>query len=142
MTRENTKLGKGLFLGFLAGGAIGAIIALLYAPKPGKELRADIKEKTDEYMNEADKYINQAKDKAKNMINEGKKKSEQLIADAKHKSEDLLKDAEKVYNTAKEKTTEYVSKGKDTIDSEKSKIKTAWAAGVDAYKETKGNNEA
>ena len=34
---------KGLLFGFLAGGVIGAVLALLYAPKSGKELRKDIR---------------------------------------------------------------------------------------------------
>jgi gas vesicle protein len=33
---------KGFFLGALAGGVIGSIAALLFAPKAGKELRQDI----------------------------------------------------------------------------------------------------
>ncbi len=44
---ENNGMVKGLVIGLLAGGAIGAIVALLYAPKSGKELRADIREKAD-----------------------------------------------------------------------------------------------
>ncbi|MGA7720507.1 MAG: YtxH domain-containing protein, partial [Ignavibacteriaceae bacterium] len=80
MSKNNN--GKGVLIGFLAGGALGAIIALLYAPKSGKELRSDIKVKADEYLGEAEKYIAEAKDKAKDMINEGKKRSEKLINDA------------------------------------------------------------
>jgi gas vesicle protein len=56
MASENQS-GSSVFLGFLAGGAIGAILALLYAPKTGRELRNDIKSRTDEYLDEADKYI-------------------------------------------------------------------------------------
>lgn len=39
------KSTKSFLLGFLAGGAIGAIVALLYAPKSGKEMREDLREK-------------------------------------------------------------------------------------------------
>ena len=42
---ENNGTSKVFFMGLLAGGAIGALLALLYAPKSGKELRADIKAK-------------------------------------------------------------------------------------------------
>ena len=45
MSQENGYV-KGLFIGLLTGSAIGAIVALLYAPKSGKELRKDIKIKT------------------------------------------------------------------------------------------------
>jgi gas vesicle protein len=76
---SDNNMGKGLFLGILAGGAIGALVALLYAPKSGRELRKDIKHKTDEYMEDAEKYIADAREKAKAMVNEGKKKSEKLL---------------------------------------------------------------
>jgi gas vesicle protein len=35
---RNEGLLKGLVIGLMAGGAVGAIIALLYAPKSGREL--------------------------------------------------------------------------------------------------------
>ncbi|HKB85349.1 MAG TPA: YtxH domain-containing protein [Ignavibacteriaceae bacterium] len=131
------KSGKGLLLGFLAGGAVGAILALLYAPKSGRELREDIRSKTDEYYDDVEKYYSEARNKAKDLINDGKKKSEKLISDARVKSEELLKDAERIFNDAKSKAEGYVAKGKETIDQESAKMKTAIKAGVDAYKETK-----
>ena len=140
MSREENNLSKGLLIGFLAGGAIGAIFALLYATKSGKELRLDIKHKTDEYMDDAEKFIADAKVKAKDVINEGKKKSEKLVSEAKAKSEELLKDAERIFTDAKGKTGSFVSTGKDVLDSETSKLKTAFKAGIDAYKETRNQN--
>ena len=135
MSQDNS--GKGLLIGFLAGGVVGAIVALLYAPKSGRELRNDIRTKSDEYYDDVEKYFAEARDKAKDLINEGKKKSDKLISDAKVKSEELLKDAERIFNDAKSKAEGYVAKGKDTIDQETAKVKTAIKAGVDAYKETK-----
>ncbi len=135
MSQDNS--GKGLFLGFLAGGVVGAIVALLYAPKTGRELRSDIRSKSDEYYDDVEKYYSDARDKAKDLINDGKKKSEKLISDAKVKSEELLKDAERIFNDARSKAEGYVAKGKGTVDQETTKVKTAIKAGVDAYKETK-----
>ena len=103
MSEENGYV-KGLFIGLLAGGVVGAIVTLLYAPKSGKELRMDIKNKTDEYYDETEKFIADAKVKANDMMNEGKKRSEQLIANAKSKSEELLKNAERIFTEAKSKT--------------------------------------
>ncbi len=131
------SMGKGLLVGFLAGGIAGAVVALLYAPKSGKEFREDIKTKSDGYLDEADKYLADAKDKAREVINEGKKKSDKLISDAKVKSAEILKDAEKVFNDAKVKASGLVETGKGTIGSETSKLKEAVKAGVDAYKNTK-----
>ena len=47
MAQDN--MGKGLLIGFLTGSIVGSVIALLYAPKSGKELRGDIKIKSDEF---------------------------------------------------------------------------------------------
>jgi len=137
MAHDNNNLSKGLLLGFLAGGALGAILALLYAPKSGKELRADIKLKTDDYLDEAEKYLAEAKDRAKDLINEGRKKSEKIITDAKSKSDEILKDAEKIFYDAKSKTTEAYQHGKEKVESETGRIKESVKAGIDAYKEAK-----
>jgi len=126
-------------IGFLAGGAVGAVIALLTAPKSGKELRADIKMKSEEYLDEAEKYLTEAKDKARELINEGKKKSERIIHDARSKSEDILKDAEKVFKDAKVKTTDVFYAGKEKLESEADRIKSSVKAGLDAYKEAKNS---
>lgn len=132
-------MSKGLLIGFLTGGIVGAAIALLYAPKSGKELRKDIKDKADEFKDEAEKYLDVAKEKAVDLINEGKKRSEKLVTDAKIKADELIKDAEKVFHDAKNKATEAFSSGKETINTEGSRLKTAVKAGVEAYKETKNS---
>jgi gas vesicle protein len=95
---------KGSFLiGLLAGSVIGAVIALLYAPKPGKELRADIKTKTADVMENSEEYISAARNKAVDIINEGKRKSEGLISEAKKRAESLLGDAEKILTETRAK---------------------------------------
>ncbi|MCK7577302.1 MAG: YtxH domain-containing protein [Chromatiales bacterium] len=73
MTRNINGV-KGFLIGFLAGGTVGAIIALLTAPKSGKELRGDIKQKSEEYYDEAEKYLADAKTKASELINDAKSK--------------------------------------------------------------------
>jgi gas vesicle protein len=137
---QDNHLAKGLFIGFLAGSAIGAVIALLYAPKSGKELRKDIKNKTDEYYEETEKFLAEAKDKAKELVNEGKKRSEQLVSNAKTKSEELLKSAERIFSEAKGKTGSIVATGKEVVEGEADRLKSAFKAGVNAYKETKNQN--
>jgi len=138
---QGNNFKKGLLIGFFTGGALGAALALLFAPKSGKELRRDIKEKSDEYLDDAEKYISQAKEKAVDMINEGKKRSERLIRDARDKSDQLMKDAEKVYKDAKDKVTDSVKTGKESFDHKRDQIKDAIKAGVDAYKESKNSGE-
>ncbi len=123
---ENNKLLKGLFLGFLGGTAVGAILALLYAPKSGKELRADLREKADDLLEEAEGQIEAAKSKASEIVTEAKKRSEHLVTDAARKAQTLLQDADKVLTGARQKGTHIVEEG--------GRLKDAVKAGVDAYK--------
>jgi len=139
MSKENSYP-KSLFIGLLTGGAVGALIALLYASKSGKKLRKDITNKTDEYVDETEKIRNDSKVKTKAIMNEGRKRSEQIIANAKSKSEELLKNAERIFMEAKSKTDSIVSFGKEVVNGETSKIKTALKAGVNSYTETKNQN--
>jgi gas vesicle protein len=134
MTTEENGMGKGLLIGFFAGAAVGSILALLYAPKSGKELREEIKTKSQDFMDDADKYISNAKEKASQLINDGKKKSELLVADAKEKVDALLNEAEQILNDAKDKAGNYVHTGKEKIEKESVRLKSAIKAGMDAYK--------
>lgn len=104
---ENSK--SNFLVGFLVGGMIGAVVALLFAPKPGKELRSDIKIKAGEVAHDAEEYVSAARNKAVDIINEGKKRSEGLITEAKKRAESLLGDAEKILVDAKIKGSSLVA---------------------------------
>ena len=54
-----------------------ALIALLYAPKSGRELRADIKERADDFMEGTEEYVAAAKSRAGEIVSEAKKRSEE-----------------------------------------------------------------
>jgi gas vesicle protein len=127
--QDESETTKGLLLGLLAGGVIGAVVALLYAPKPGKELRADIKSRAGEFMDDAEDYVNMARSKAVDIINEGKKRSEHLITEAKKRAETLLTDAEKILNDAR-----------DRAAVEETKVKSAVRAGAEAYRGEKNRS--
>lgn len=130
-------VGRGLFVGFLLGSVAGSVIALLYAPKTGKELRGDIRERSDDFLKDTENYIEQARSRANDLINEGKKKSEKMVADAKVKVDELLGEAEDVLEKAKEKTGDYVQDGKSKIEKKGDKLKSAVKAGLDSYKNEK-----
>jgi gas vesicle protein len=118
---------KGFLLGLFAGSAIGAALALLYAPKSGRELRGDIRKRTDELVEDAEEYVSSARTKAVELINDGKKRADQMIIDARKRAEELLHDAEKVLAGAKDKAGGIVGEGE--------KLRDAMKAGVDAYKD-------
>jgi gas vesicle protein len=121
MSNDRTKH---LLAGFLGGAVIGGILALLYAPKPGKELRGDIRRKSGELADDIGKMMGEAQDKAKILINEGREKSTALISDAKVKADQLLHDAEQMLSDAKTR-----------VQGEGTRLKTAVKAGMDAYRD-------
>lgn len=126
MSRENDGLARGLFIGFLIGGIAGAVAALLYAPKSGKELRGDIRKKTDELSEEVGGYLRSAQSRTTEMINKGKNLSDEIVADAREKAGHIMDDAEKVLTNIRSRAT-----------TEQGKVKSAIKAGVDAYKTEK-----
>ena len=58
------KPGNSFLTGLLAGAAIGGIIALLYAPKSGKETRDQIKNKFEELEEELETLKSKASEKS------------------------------------------------------------------------------
>ena len=137
--------------GFLFGGVIGAVLALLYAPKSGKETREDIKRRSRELLEEMDEQLADVRTQAAKILDEGKKEAEKLRAEAEKRLEEARKRAEKIIDEgkasvaslrteasgkieeAKGKARETVGKGKSQIKKKASKIKEAVDEGVKAY---------
>jgi gas vesicle protein len=67
----------------LIGGVLGALAGILFAPKSGKELRSDIKEKGREILKDGKEIYADASTKAK-----------EIIGEVKHQAKDLKKEAE------------------------------------------------
>lgn len=124
---DNNGTTKGFLFGLLAGSAIGAVLALLYAPKSGKELRADIKAKTGELMDEAEGMVQSTKEKIPEIASEARKRSEQVISAAKSQANSLLQDADKVLTNVKQRSSSILDEGV--------RVKDAMKAGVDAFKQ-------
>lgn len=137
---EENNSAKSLLLGFITGSVVGASIALLFAPKSGKELRSDIRIKKDELLDDTSEYLQIAKTKAGDLINEGKRKSEELISDAKKKASSLIGDANSILNDAKEKATNTIGSTKEKISGETDRVKDAFKAGIEAFNQEKSKN--
>ncbi len=103
MAQDNDGMAKGLVVGFIAGTIAGAVIALLYAPKSGRELREEIKVKAKDVADNAEEYLARAKAKAVEIVNEGKNKSETLLSDARSRAASIMGDAQRILSEARSK---------------------------------------
>lgn len=103
---EKTKIGPGRVLGgLLLGGLVGVVAGLIFAPKAGRELRADMKEKGTE---------------AKKIYDESVVKAKAIIDDAKNRAGELIKEAERQLSEARTKAREVLSRqGKTPSDHSK-----------------------
>jgi gas vesicle protein len=101
-----TKKTSGFVLSFLIGGVVGSAIALMYAPKSGKNLRNDIGRKTNE------------------LIDQGKKLTYDSWNGAKETAETTLDSA-----------NEFLNSGVEKIVSKAERVKDSFKTGIEAYKE-------
>ena len=102
--QEKTKVNffKGLFI----GGALGALAGILFAPKSGKDLRSDIKDKGNKILNDGKEIYADASTKAKEIFVEVRDKAKELKKEAEGTGEKIagevqekIDQVEKVFET-------------------------------------------
>lgn len=82
MERENGSFGF-FASGLILGAVIGSVLGILYAPDSGKRTRRRIQRKSDEFIDDAVAYAKQSRDKAEEIVEEGKKRVEELLEETK-----------------------------------------------------------
>ena len=108
----------------LVGGGIGAILALLFAPKSGEELRGDIAEATRKGIEKSKEAAAQLQERAGEYYEVSKERAGEL------------------YNTAAEKAGELTDKAKSAAATAANPFTAAIEAGKDAYTAEKRKNES
>ena len=78
-------MGNKGFGAFLAGGAIGAVIALLYAPRSGSETRAMVSDKVGAAWGEAQEFGAQASENVQQFYQDATAKGTEEIPDPEEK---------------------------------------------------------
>jgi gas vesicle protein len=131
---DSNEYSKGLILGTIIGGAIGAFTALLLAPKSGKEFRRDIADTSNQLYGRASEYVGTMEDQVgtaiSTTVNEGKQRAQNIINSARRQAEDLLANAEDVLKDAKVKA----GSAKDQIQGKIDHIRDAAKASAEAFK--------
>jgi gas vesicle protein len=89
-----------IVISFLAGAAIGSGLALLFAPKTGREMRDQIRDVTEDAVDKIRDYAKDAQEKIKSAYESGK---------------DLVKEKKSILSSA-------IEAGKEAMDKEKERI--------------------
>lgn len=84
MTQEKSNIETKLTY-LIIGGGIGAILALLFAPKAGEKLRADIADATRKGMNKTEELATQLGETAQSVYSDTKNKAGEIYDSAKQK---------------------------------------------------------
>ncbi|WP_342439539.1 YtxH domain-containing protein [Paenibacillus sp. FSL L8-0436] len=101
------KESKSLLWGILAGSVVGSVTALLFAPKPGKELRKDIAEGTTGAIDKVQDVAGQAGDKGAELYGKAKEAVETVVTEVKEWSKQYIHaDEEEKYITLSGKAVE------------------------------------
>jgi len=115
----------------LIGGGIGAILALLFAPKSGEELRGDIADATRKGLEKGRETAAQLQEKAGEYYEVTREKAGEYYAAAQEKVGEF-----------KEKAGEFAEKAKSAASSTANPFTAAIEAGKEAYTEEKRKTEA
>lgn len=119
----------------LIGGGIGAILALLFAPKSGQELRQDIADASRKGLEKSKEVAEQLQERAGEYYEVSRDKASEFYATAKEKGNELV---EKAKDTAEDLT----EKAKGAAARTTNPISAALEAGKEAYLEEKRRTES
>lgn len=88
-------------LSFVLGGVIGAAVALLLAPKSGRQTREQIKEMAQEAKEKAEEYYDEARGKFSTAVQKGA----EVLQQKKAEMESTIAGVKEAYHKAKETVT-------------------------------------
>jgi gas vesicle protein len=130
---------------FLVGAGIGAVLALLFAPKSGEELRNDIADATRKGIDKSREAATQLGTKAGEYYDATKQKAGEYYEGARETAEEYYEAtrerAAELYDTATTKAGEVVTKTRDAAKTQAGSISAAVEAGKKAYVEEKRKTE-
>lgn len=94
----NNLNGFDIGLGLFVGGAIGFLAGLVFAPKAGKELRSELKEKSCQIYGDTKQAISEAQMRTKSVINDAVHRADEFKKEAEHRLSEAHLKACKVFN--------------------------------------------
>jgi len=107
--KNNSTLAGALFL--VAGGIIGAGVALLFAPQSGKATRKDIT-----------RYAKRAKRRAEDVVEDFSDNISKMVDVVGERAEDILESGKDLAYEAKKDLLRALEKGQEKLEKQKSKL--------------------
>ena len=120
---------------FLIGAGIGAVTALLFAPKAGAELRADIADRTRRGLDQAKDTGRELGERASEYYQTGVDRASDLAARGKETVTELA-------SRSREAVEDLTSRGKEVVERQKTQLAAAVEAGKQGYREAKQADKA
>jgi gas vesicle protein len=108
----------------IIGGGIGAVLALLFAPKSGQELRGDIADATRKGIEKSKETAAQIQERAGEYYEVSREKASEFYQTAQEKAEDLTEKAKAAAARTANPFTAAIEAGKDAYTQEKRKNET------------------
>lgn len=102
--RKNNNGSSGLapfIIGVVTGGLVGAAFALLYAPKPGSDMRRDLRFRLDDMTDSVNDLISKATGSVPEYLNESRDRAARVVDDARTKASDLIQNADRTIAEAR-----------------------------------------
>jgi gas vesicle protein len=118
----------------LIGGGIGAILALLFAPKSGEELRGDIADATRRGIDRSREAAHQLGDRASEYYQTGRERAGQYYEQTRERASEL-------YSQAADKVGEVAHTAREAAARQGNTVAAAIDAGKKAYIEEKRKTE-
>ena len=129
----------------LIGGGIGAILALLFAPKSGEELRGDIADVTRKGIEKGKETASLVGEKAGDYYEVTRDKAGELYSTAQDKAGEIYSTAQdkasEIYSTAQDKAGEITEKAKSAVSGASNPFSAALEAGKEAYTDEKRRSD-
>ena len=139
--REETSAATKLTY-LIVGGGIGAVLALLFAPKSGQELREDIADATRKGIEKSKEAAVQLQEKAGDSYEVSREKASEFYQSATEKAADLTEKAKSAAANTANPFSAAIEAGKDAYTAEKRKtVSKAITEGRASYPVVDDNKE-
>jgi gas vesicle protein len=110
--------------GILVGSFLGALTGILVAPKAGKELRSEFKQKGSEAFEEAERVYSDSRTKAKAILDEAKYRADQLRKEADRQLSEARQKVKEILGGAEEKASQVMASAEGPTEEKREELKS------------------